>query len=75
MGRAARWQAGLLRCPARHRAVAIAERKKERKKSELKSSFERNSPGKCAKPGAGAVLKSRAMFRLITIVGGESRKC
>lgn len=75
--RAARWQAGPLRRPARRRAAAIAERRKERKKkkSELKSSFERNSPGKCVKTGTGTVLKSRAMFHLISIVRGENRKC
>lgn len=55
------------------RAAAIAERRTQ-KKAELKRSFERNSPGKRVKTGAGTVLKSRAIFRLISRVGGESRK-
>jgi len=66
-------RAAAMPCPAqscgRHRA------KEREKTSELKSSFERNSAGKCAKTGTGAVLKSRAMFHLISIVRGESRKC
>lgn len=48
---------------------------KREKKSELKHSFEINSPGKCVKEGIGTVLKSRVMFHLILIVRGESRKC
>lgn len=56
------------------RAAAVAEHGTQ-KTAELKRSFERNSPGKCVRTGAGALLKSRAVFLLMLIVGGGSRKC